>query len=383
MNLHKIIFSKTSPSRYYRHILFWLVMFLFFFVFDNIVFIRYKGLAYAENLVFIFKYQLSNIKNLIIDMVYTYMVVYVLIPKFFVKRKYFSFSGWLVSVTLIAYLIDGFGNIWFNKWINKGQNNFQEINTYEEVLRVLWNHTIGFFISAGAISRCCLFLACKMLKNYYEKMEEKTSLVIENANAELQLLKAQVHPHFLFNTLNNIYSLALNKSLHGGGLVTKLSDTLHYMVNECNADLVPFEKELKMIRDYIEIEKIRYDNRLSIELNVQGDYENKSIAPLLLIPFVENSFKHGTSQVLLHPWIKLALSIEKNHCLFKLSNSKPLHSSSLNGKNGIGLKNVQKRLKLLYPAQHELIIDSTADVFSVEMRVPLQDGHAGYVEEAN
>ena len=205
-------------------------------------------------------------------------------------------------------------------------------------------------------------------------MEEKLTLIKENANAELQLLKAQVHPHFLFNTLNNIYSFALTKSPKTGGLVLKLSDTIRYMLNECEAELVPLEKELKMIEDYIGLEKVRYGSRLNMEVTIKGNYQNKFIAPLLLIPFVENSFKHGASKILKHPWIKMDIEVKEDSLLFNLTNSKPLKTNAVNSNNGIGLKNVQKRLELLYPRQYELKINSTDDVYSVQMEIPLSNG---------
>ena len=210
------------------------------------------------------------------------------------------------------------------------------------------------------------------MKNYYIKLEEKEIIEKEKTNAEIQYLKAQVHPHFLFNTLNNIYSFALNKSPLAGSLVMKLYDTLTYMINDCKADLVPLEKELKMIENYIGLEKVRYGDRLEMQLEITGDYKNKLIAPLLLIPFVENSFKHGSSKMLKHPWIKLCISIKENELYMNLSNSRPLQVSSVNSRNGIGLKNVQKRLQLLYSGKYELLLQPTDDEFSVHLQIPLE-----------
>jgi len=203
-------------------------------------------------------------------------------------------------------------------------------------------------------------------------MEKNAVLAWENANAELQLLKAEIHPHFLFNTLNNIYSFILKKSPNAKELVTKLSDTLKYMINDCEASLVPLEKELKLIEDYIGLEKVRYGNRLNIELVIKGDYQNKLIAPLLLIPFVENTFKHGASKMLKQPWIKMKIFIRANSFYMELSNNGPLQAFYQNGKNGIGLKNVQKRLQLLYPGEHELVIKPTENEFLIQLRLPLQ-----------
>jgi len=210
-----------------------------------------------------------------------------------------------------------------------------------------------------------------MLKNYYIKMEEKQILIKETANAEMQLLKAQVHPHFLFNTLNNIYSFALNKSPEAAHLVLKLKDTTKYMVYECDAALVPLQKEIKMLKDYLELEKVRYGERLEAEINVDGKYENKMITPLLMIPFVENSFKHGASKMLRNPWIKLFIQADEDVLHFTLANSKPA-DKALHARGGMGLINVKKRLELLYPEDHLLTIDTTVNTFTVNMQLPLQ-----------
>ena len=197
-------------------------------------------------------------------------------------------------------------------------------------------------------------------------------MIAETSHAEMQLLKAQVHPHFLFNTLNNIYSFALQKSPQAGGLVLKLSDTLKYMINDCDVPFVSLEKELKLIDDYIGLEKVRYGDRLDMKVDIKGDYKNKLIVPLLLIPFVENCFKHGSSKMLKQPWIKLKIVVNENDFLLDLRNNKPGEAFSTNGKNGIGLKNVQKRLQLLYPQQHQLTIQQTEDEFLVQLKIPLQ-----------
>lgn len=202
-------------------------------------------------------------------------------------------------------------------------------------------------------------------------MEERELLAQENANAELQILKAQIHPHFLFNTLNNIYSFTLNKSPKAGEMVLQLSDMIKYMINDCEEEFVSLNKELKMMSDYIELEKVRYGSRLDIQLEITGDYNTKIIAPLLMIPFVENSFKHGTSKMLRDPWIKLFIQADENLLHFSLANSKPA-DEIVNGKGGIGLNNVKKRLELLYPSNHLLTIESTVNTFTVNMQIPLQ-----------
>jgi two-component system LytT family sensor kinase len=217
---------------------------------------------------------------------------------------------------------------------------------------------------------CCLLFSLKMLKNWYLKQKENTLLLHENTLIELQLLKAQVHPHFLFNTLNNIYSFTLNRKPGAGDLLRKLSGMLHYMIHECQSSLVPLEKEIKLIEDYIGLEKVRYGQRLSLQVVMQGDFKDKMIAPLLIIPFIENSFKHGTSNMLQDPWLKLELNVHDKNLFFELSNSKPPGDSKIT-EGGIGLNNVRKRLGLIYPDEHELRIESSEDSYKINMQIPV------------
>ena len=153
-------------------------------------------------------------------------------------------------------------------------------------------------------------------------------------------------------------------------LVMNLSDTLQYMITDCEADLVLLEQELKMINDYIDLEKVRYGDRLDITIEISGDTEDKTIVPLLMIPFIENSFKHGASKMLRDAWIKLFIQADENVLHFTLTNNKPSNETFAE-KGGIGLTNVKKRLELLYPNNHLLSIESTTHTFTINMQVPL------------
>jgi LytS/YehU family sensor histidine kinase len=153
------------------------------------------------------------------------------------------------------------------------------------------------------------------------------------------------------------------------------------MITECNSPVVPLSRELSILRDYISLEKIRYGSRLKMEAEIDGDPEDKFVVPLLLIPFVENSFKHGTSKMLESSWIKMKIDIRDAELRFTLTNSKPPVANAGPGKSGIGLRNVRKRLELIYPGQHELKIVSGDTEFSVFMCVPLQMDDALNFEE--
>ncbi len=216
-------------------------------------------------------------------------------------------------------------------------------------------------------------VSIKLLKRWWLKQKEAAQASKEKISAELQLLKAQVHPHFLFNSLNNIYSLALEGSAKAPEMIQKLSTLLHYMIYECKQPQVPLKKELNMIGDYISLEKIRYGERLRVEMEIQHYTHHQTISPLLLIPFVENSFKHGTSQMLANPFVLLSITMLDDILYFKLTNSNPsgLDEISVNGNCGIGLKNVKKRLELLYPRRHELQIIEDTSSFSIWLKIDL------------
>ncbi|PZR29633.1 MAG: two-component system sensor protein [Citrobacter freundii] len=228
----------------------------------------------------------------------------------------------------------------------------------------------------GGITIGGVAAAIKLMKSLYLKEQRNLQLQKENAESQLQLLKAQVHPHFLFNTLNNIYSYTQNTSPEASRLVTGLSDLLRFILYECNQPMVPLSKELKMIRDYIELEKVRYGNKLELHIDLPDEKESGrlQIAPLLVLPLIENCFKHGTSQILEQPWISLKITLEGRQLRMKLLNGKSTQQSSSrsNGSSGIGIRNVEKRLALLYPGKHELIITNDEDVFIVNLKVDLE-----------
>jgi hypothetical protein len=295
--------------------------------------------------------------NMTVAIVYTYTIAYVLVPRLS-RRKFLLFGVGVIFLTLIAELILLYGL------------GIRMDSPREEVILAVWFQGLHL-VNDGAPVFCGLFVTIKMVKTWYIKQDEEMALIRENSNAELQLLKAQVHPHFLFNTLNNIYSFALNHSPKAPELVLKLSTMVRYMVYECKASHVSLEKELKMIGDYIGLEKVRYGNRLDIDVNISGDPDRQLIAPLLLIPFIENCFKHGTSRMISKSWISITVVIRTGKLYFCAINVKPEHPPVVDGRKGIGLANVTKRLQLLYPDRHTLLIEPAKDSFRIEMEVPL------------
>jgi sensor histidine kinase YesM len=360
MSMLDFIFSKSFPQRIYRHVVFWLSLYLFSlltYFHDFLEKLGFKKWLLLQSV--------ETFYHVITQMIFCYAVLYYLLPVFLNKKRYIAFTAGLLVLSTVVYFIYYLEHIYW----------FKAIHAYVGLKfrppDIVYWFTLISFITYFPVSTS-LALSIKMLKNFYNKQMENERLIRENVSAELQLLKAQIHPHFLFNTLNNIYSFTLNKSPRSTGLIKKLSGTLHYMINDCEAPLVLLNKEVEMIKDYMELEKVRYGKRLQMEVTISGEMDNKMITPLLLIPFIENSFKHGTSQVLEEPWIKLHIKAKEDSLFFELSNSKPFVNVVHPVRSGIGLNNVKKRLELLYPAQHQLSIETTEDAFTVQMLVPLE-----------
>ena len=184
------------------------------------------------------------------------------------------------------------------------------------------------------------------------------------------MLKAQVHPHFLFNTLNNLYSLTLTHSDKAPLVVTHLSELLRYMLYECNEKEVPLEKEIEALKKYVELEKLRYGNRIDVSFVSSGNIKENLIAPLLLIPFVENSFKYGTSEQLDQCWVNLHFHADGNNFTFNLNNSIS-NDKTKTVSGGIGLQNIKKRLELIYPGKYELTVNEEAGMFIVKLQLQL------------
>ena len=240
----------------------------------------------------------------------TYTVTYYLVPKFFVKKKYIVFGLSILLLFVAMFWYDFFYIILSKKFTHAIGTTKQQPYLF------LRGSIIRLFGNAPLI--CGFFISFKTLKNWHQKQLENETLTKEKTNAELQLLKAQIHPHFLFNTLNNIYSFTLTKSPLAPELVQKLSDMLNYMITDCNNILVPIEKEIQLLKDYIGLEKVRYGDRLDIQMHINGDYNNKMIAPLLMIPFVENCFKHGASMMRGKQWMHLIININEDNLDFEL-----------------------------------------------------------------
>jgi LytS/YehU family sensor histidine kinase len=287
--------------------------------------------------------------------------MYWLIPSYLLKEKYFQFSGlillWAVGGVFLNY---SFRTLVLFPVYDLFQYDNGPPNPWAP------NSYLSMNVMAASGSMIVLF------KFWMKKQKEYLSAEKEKINAELELLKAQVHPHFLFNTLNNIYSFSLENSNKTSQMILKLSSLLSYMLYDCKSEVVLLEKEIEIMKNYIDLEKERYGNRLDVSINIEGDMKDKFIAPLLLLPFLENAFKHGTSEQLEKAWLSLEIYTNQNLFRCKIVNSK--NENQLPSENGIGIENVKKRLAFIYPGRHELKLNDEGNFFVVSLLIELEPG---------
>jgi LytS/YehU family sensor histidine kinase len=206
--------------------------------------------------------------------------------------------------------------------------------------------------------------------NYIRLRQAEQQLRIEKQQAELNYLRSQTNPHFLFNTLNNIYSLARDKSDLAPVSILKLSKILRFMLYETAGHYISIEQELKIIDDYIALEELRYDESLRVNFNHDVEDMKQAIPPLLLIPLVENAFKHGVSETRNRPFVDIHLAINKRKLVFVVKNSVELSQSEIGIKENIGLSNLRRQLELLY-TDHSLAVEHDKDIFIATLKIDL------------
>ena len=231
------------------------------------------------------------------------------------------------------------------------------------------DHALAFQSQAGVMS-LFFFGLIKHIHGYINLRSTAQQLRIEKQQAELNYLRSQTNPHFLFNTLNNVYSLARDKSDLAPESILRLSKILRFMLYETSGDYIAIEQELKILSDYIALERLRYDESLHINFNYDVEDMKQSLPPLLLIPLVENAFKHGVSETRTRPFVDIHLSLNKRQLEFVVKNSTETASGDGNMRENIGLSNLRRQLELLYH-EYNLSAHQTDSVFTATLKINL------------
>ena len=335
------------------HLLFWMVVWFFFSSFFSVG-------SKNENFIFWFSSILSAIA-----IASSYVFVYYLIPNFLIAKKhrqfvlYTFYAGVFIVCAVLMTVVFGF--VFFYNL------EFQQMPALTK--------------NSGVILVCVLLIialtsAFKILKDTYKSLDEKKTLQNKFLQTQLQLkeqelkfLKMQIHPHFLFNTLNTLYGFALKKSEKAPEMILKLSSLLDYILYQVDKPLVLLQDEIRHIEDYVSLEKSRFQESLQITFNKDLIDEKLEIAPMLLLPFVENAFKHGT-QIDGVVAVNINLKVDENELNFTIENSA---KNNKNSKKGIGLENIKKRLEMLHPKKHFLEILQEDKVFKVNLKIPIEN----------
>lgn len=332
------------------HLSFWLV-YLSFNLYQVTVFQQARGYDW-HNLITNFTIQL------VFTMLIAYFNYFYLLPQFQKNRNAWRYI-WQFSVPFLfvvttrillqRYLIDGY--------------------THE----VRYFYSTFFVVQVISVTLFIVFFVgmLRFAEDWFELEARKKELANEKLVAELNFLKAQINPHFLFNTLNNLYYLAYTKSPNTTEVIAKLSQMMRYMIYDSNHPKVLLSKEIEYMQSYISLERLRLNNQIPIHFDIQGNIENVWITPLIFITFLENAFKHGVSNNNPKAWVDISIRLNGKECVYTVKNSKT-ESNGVEEKSGIGLQNVKRRLELSYPGQYQLTMNDKPEVFSVELSLTLR-----------
>lgn len=349
--------KRTFRSRIAYHMLFWVLAFTFW-LFTMFVASNFKNILKLEPVLMTIVFNLCFAAAV-------YFNLLVLIPTLFKKQKFFLYTvSLLICISLSAFLIDFLLVYPLGQFV-QGDQYFGKLTF------VVWfNFAFFTFIYVGVTSFLSLMREWFVLQKISFQLQD---IEREKLEAELKALKAQINPHFLFNTLNNIYSLTLDKSDKAPNLVLKLSDLMRYILYECNDRYVLLDKELEFIKNYLELQKIRLDDSVPVKMEVKGSADRSMIAPLLFEPLIENAFKHGAYGRNNDGFVNILFNFEdKNQIELSIENRSVQGWNKENEKNsGIGIKNVIRRLELLYPDKHQLKIEDENNLYKVTLQIDL------------
>ncbi len=338
------------------HVLFWLfVLFLAPLVADTSIIEVWQSLVYRG-------------VGLPMKMIATYFVAYYLIPYYFQKEKYVQFAIYFVVSSIVFCVIYRFNNVHIAETL-AGDEDYKE--SLWEIIRYYDETILGYI--GRVYSMTIPFIFIKMLKSRGAEKRKVDRLEKEKIDAELSFLKAQIHPHFLFNTLNNLYVLTLKKSDQAPDVVAKLSEMLDYMLYQCKEEKVLVSKEIILLQHYLDLEKLRYGDRLQLTFDHTLDDQAAQIAPLILISIIENAFKHGVSGAIEQPAVVISMRVEKGVLYLRVYNTRPKipQTDEMGYKKGIGQNNVRRQLELIYPDRYEWNYEESSTSYEVNLTIQL------------
>ena len=343
------------------HGLFWGAVLVFF-----VLYFGRDAASYEQSLLFV-------ALLLPVAMATTYFLTGVLVPRYLLPGRYGHFALYAVYTLIVSVYLELVVLVVSFIFLADYQVSAMNPATLDVFGLVVGLYVVVFIAMAADLARRWHRLRAAHAETKRARLEAELNL----RDAELARLRMQMHPHFLFNTLNNLYGLTLEGSDDAPDVVLRIADMLDYMLYRCDRPLVPLTGEIEHLNTYLELERLRYDARAQVTFQADDVGPEACVAPLLLVPLVENSFKHGASRIAGMPWIRIRLRTADGQLHFTVENSKPAdaplkETTEKDDTSGIGLENVRRRLHLLYPNTHDFAVCDEAARFCVRLRLPLR-----------
>lgn len=337
-------FLRWSRKPWVLHAIFWVLVFVVMLLADS------KNQTTPKEVI-------QKIINLVFYMLVVYINLGYLIPKFLNQKNFITYCILLLAMVAVFTPI----------MVLLLYITIEEADPREFLLMNQQYIFLLLFLVAGGSTMI------KIISDWQRHQRDRKDLETQRMQSEIRFLKSQINPHFLFNTLNSLYALTLKKDDIAPEIVIKLSDMMRYMLYECNERRVPLQKEVAYIENYLSMEELRQSGASDISFTVEGEIRDQMIAPMIFIPFLENSFKHGLNLQIKDGYVHLMMRVLGNKLLFRIENSKPSEISPGEApeQGGIGLSNVRRRLDLLYPGQYKLDIVNTDTSYIVELSLDL------------
>ncbi|HMQ46756.1 MAG TPA: histidine kinase [Saprospiraceae bacterium] len=345
-----------SRNRVLLHIGFWL-LFVALYVAIQMLFAAPSDLAYPP-LQRAGRFLLSELILLPWKIIPFYFLFYYLIPKYLQRGAYWQLT--LSFLAIIIICLFGYRSM-VRPLMQLMYGETPDFNVYDFKR---WLYSLTDIIPAVGLAS-----TVKLLRGRIASQQKEQALQREKLASELNFLKAQVNPHFLFNTLNNLYGLSRKKDENTSRYILKLANMMRYVLQECSKDFIPIAKEVELINAYIELEQLRFDERLQVGFVQNLDQDQQEMAPMILLPFVENAFKHGIEETRFESIIDIELLLKEGHLTFTVENTCDAEGKDV--PQGTGLSNVRRQLELIYGKKHHLQVEARATSFRIELQIDL------------
>ena len=365
MNWYSFTFSEKKSHRFRRHFVFWLLWWIYFIV--TYFYYLQTGLQKIEFESWNFPFFIKSILLLSIHITACYYFINYLMPQYLFKARY---TAMIMHILVLGFLIL-LSSYFIHRSVLPVINTVFNYNPSIASQNIWWTSiTSGLLSTPKVISAAA---AIKLLKRWWLKQKEKERLEKEKLMTDLELLKAQMHPEFLFSSLDNICLMVQRKKADSASmLLLKLADILSYILYECDNKLVLLEKEIKVIKDYLVLEKNRMGNKLEIDVAMKGEAGTKMIVPLLLFSFIENGFLYIADKKLERNWVNLEFQIETNEITMKLIHGKTAEPIVLPANENAIAKAI-KRLEFFYPGNYELKTTVEPEIMMTNLRIVLEE----------